>query len=356
MKKRIAIVVLLIAVLATSLFAFAGCQKADYLSQKADYLIGVMENSEHFSSDMVEKGFRETLSKLMSDAGKTYKYIYRKSGGDNEEDIVKSEKSNLEYMNKKGVSVLLTLSQSSADAVLETASDTPMVFAQAAIADRNLQKEELRAQVEKQVELMRLIAPDAKLGILYCKPANADNKTKSDINMEMQIEIAKEYLIRLVGEENVVEFGYDKQEDKTHDGHIREALNDMKVDGVGCVFIPVDNTLASMAIGPKIHERGNTNIYTSSNGIDAREVASMPIVCGDINFNEFCGVATYAVDYYAMGAQAAQEVFDLLTGKNESKYVEIKTDFTKGRYVINEKVAKDIGFTIPQTVMDKVAA
>ncbi|MDE6372221.1 MAG: hypothetical protein K2L61_01610 [Clostridia bacterium] len=349
MKKRIAVVILLVAVIATSLFAFAGCQKVDYV-------VGVMENSEHFSSDMVQKGFRETLSKLMSEAGKTYKYIYRKSGGDKAEDIAQSEKSNVEYMKKKGASVLLTLSQSSADSAMENASETPMVFAQAAIADRNLQKEELRVQIERQVDLMRLIAPDAKLGILYCKPANADNKTKADINMEMQIELAKEYLIQLVGEENVVELGYDKQEDKTHDGHIREALNDMKADGVGCVFIPVDNTLASMAFGPKIHERGNTHIYTSSNGIEAREVASMPIVCGDINFNEFCGVATYAVDYYAMGAQAAQEVFDLLTGKNESKYVEIKTDFSKGRYVINEKVAEEIGFTLPQAVKDKVAA
>ncbi|MDE6473874.1 MAG: hypothetical protein K2L70_02090 [Clostridia bacterium] len=350
MKKRIAVVVLLVAVLATSLFAFAGCQKVDYV-------IGVMENSEHFSSDMVQKGFRETLSKLMSDAGKTYKYIYRKSGGDKEEDIAQSEKSNLDYMKKKGASVLLTLSQSSADAVLNDAGNTPMVFAQAAIADRNLQKDDLRVQIEKQVELMRMLAPDAaKLGILYCKPANAENKTKADVNMEIQVELAKEYLIQLVGEQNVVVVGYDKQEDKTHDGHIREALNNMKADGVGCVFVPVDNTLASVQIGPKIHERGNTNIYTSNNGIEAREVASMPMVCGDINFNEYCGVATYAVDYYAMGAQAAQEVFDMLTGKNESKYVEIKTDFTKGRYAINEKVAKDIGFTIPQTVMDKVAA
>ncbi|MDE6869367.1 MAG: hypothetical protein K2J75_01450 [Clostridia bacterium] len=347
MKKRIAVVVLLVAVLATSLFAFAGCQKVDYV-------VGVMENSEHFSSDMVQKGFRETLSKLMSDAGKTYKYIYRKSGGDKAEDIAQSEKSNVEYMKKKGASVLLTLSQSSADSALENASETPMVFAQAAIADRNLQKEELRAQVEKQVELMRLIAPDAKLGILYCKPANADNMTKADINMEMQIELAKEYMTSLSLDFEVV--GYVKDEGKTHDTHIREALNDMKADGVSCVFIPVDNTLASMAIGPKIHERGNTNIYTSSNGIEAREVANMPIVCGDINFNEFCGVATYAVDYYAMGAQAAQEVFDLLTGKNESKYVEIKTDFSKGRYVVNEKVAEEIGFTLPQAVKDKVAA
>ncbi|MDE7208748.1 MAG: hypothetical protein K2O31_02585 [Clostridia bacterium] len=347
MKKRIAVVVLLVAVLATSLFAFAGCQKVDYV-------VGVMENSEHFSSDMVQKGFRETLSKLMSEAGKTYKYIYRKSGGDKAEDIAQSEKSNVEYMKKKGASVLLTLSQSSADSALENASETPMVFAQAAIADRNLQKEELRAQVEKQVELMRLIAPDAKLGILYCKPANADNMTKADINMEMQIELAKEYMTSLSLDFEVV--GYVKDEGKTHDTHIREALNDMKANGVSCVFIPVDNTLASMAIGPKIHERGNTNIYTSSNGIEAREVANMPIVCGDINFNDYCGVATYAVDYYAMGAQAAQEVFDLLTGKNDSKYVEIKTDFSKGRYVVNEKVAEEIGFTLPQAVKDKVAA
>ena len=163
MKKRIAVVILLVAVIATSLFAFAGCQKVDYV-------IGVMENSEHFSSDMVQKGFRETLSKLMSDAGKTYKYIYRKSGGDTAEDIAASEKSNVEYLMKKGASVLLTLSQSSADSALENASDTPMVFAQAAIADRNLQKEELRIQVERQVDLMRLIAP----WLFYTSPSPRD--------------------------------------------------------------------------------------------------------------------------------------------------------------------------------------
>lgn len=355
MKKRIAVVVLLVVVLATSLFVFAGCQKTDYV-------IGVMENSEHFSSDMVQKGFRETLSKLMSDAGKTYKYVYRKSGGDDAEKIAESEKSNVEFLvSKKGANVLLTLSQSSADSALENASQTPMVFAQAAIADRNLQKEELSIQVEKQMDLMRLIAPDAKLGILYCKPMNADNKTKADINMEMQVEIAREYLVQLIGEDKVVEIGYDKQEDKTHDGHIREALNQMKADGVGCVFIPVDNTLASVALGPKIHERGNTNFYTSKNGIASREVANMPIVCGDLNFNEFCGVATYAVDYYEIGAQAAQEVFDLLTGKNDSKYVEIKTDFSKGKYVVNQSVIDRLkeenkGWDIPQAVTDLVAA
>ncbi|MDE5755512.1 MAG: hypothetical protein K2I23_00245 [Clostridia bacterium] len=355
MKKRIAVVVLLIVIMATSLFAFAGCQKTNYV-------IGVMENSEHFSSDMVQKGFRETLSKLMSEAGKTYKYVYRKSGGDTDEDIAASEKSNVEFLvSKKKANVILTLSQSSADSVLANASDTPMVFAQAAIADRNLQKDDLRVQIEKQVELMRIIAPNAKLGILYCNPTidlegntiEGYVKTKADINMELQIELAKECMAALGVECSVV--GYAKDEGKTHDTHIREALNDMKAEGVGCVFLPVDNTLASVAFGPKIHERGNTNIYTSKNGIEAREVANMPIVCGDINMNEFCGVATYAVDYYAMGAQAAQEVFNMLTGANESKYVEIKTDFSKGKYVVNDKVAEEIGFAIPQTVKDLIA-
>ena len=350
MKKRIAVVVLLVVILATSLFAFAGCKKTDYV-------IGIMENSEHFSSDMVYKGFRETLTKLMSGAGKTYKIVYRKSGGDKEADIAASEKSNVENLvSKKGANIILALSQSSADSVLANASKTPMVFAQAAIADRNLQKEDLRIQVEKQVEVMKLIAPDAKLGILYCKPADAKNKTKADINMEMQIELARE----IIGAENLVEVGYDKQEEMTHDGHVRIELNKMKKDGVGCVFIPVDNTLASIAFGPKVHERGNTNIYTSSNGIEAREVANMPIVCGDINMNEFCGVATYAVDYYAMGVQAAQEVFDILTGKNENKQVEIKTDFAKGKYVVNQKVIDQLkkenkGWDIPQAVKDLVA-
>ena len=343
MKKRLTVIILVVAILATSIFALAGCQKTDYV-------IGIMENSEHYSSDMVLKGFKEKLSSLMSEEGKSIKYVYRKSSGDDDEKIAQSEKSNVETLLKKNASAIFTMSLSSANAVAEYAPNTASVFAQPAIADRTLQKEDLRIQVEKQVEIMRLLAPDAKLGILYCNPANADKKTKADINMEMQVELARE----IIGAENLVEIGYDKKEDMTHDGHIRQELNKMKEEGVGCVFMPVDNTLASFSIGPKIHERANTNIYTSNNGLPQREVSGMPIVCGDINMNEYCGVATYAVDYYAMGEQAAIEVFEMLTGNGENKYAEIKTDFSKGKCVVNEKVAEEIGFTISQEVKEKI--
>ena len=370
MKKRIAVVILIVMILSISLFAFAGCSKVDYV-------IGMMENTEHFSSDMVMKGFREPLDKLMSESGKTYKIKYRKSGGEviksgdeiSYEKIDASEKENVGFMKNKGVNLIFAMSATSAAAAVEHAKNVPTVFAQAAIADRELQESELSYQVQKQVELMRLIAPDAsKLGILYCdsgkgkvdyrEPNNKENtgkevKTKAEINAELQVKIATEY-IESLGLEAVI-VGYTKEEDKTHDTHVRSALNNLKKAGVGCVFIPVDNTLASVAIAPKLHERGNTNIYTSNNGIEEREVANMPIVCGDVQMNEFCGVATYAVDYYQMGAAAAKEVYDILVGGKDSKYSEFKTDFTKGKYVINEKIAKDIKFEIPQTIKDLVA-
>ncbi len=351
MRKRIAVIVLLISVLATSLFAFAGCQKADYV-------IGIMENSEHFASDMVQKGFRDTLDSLMVEAGKTYKLKYRKSEGDSTEKIAESEKSNVEYLKKKGVNIIFAMSQSSADSAVENAVGVPTVFAQAAIGDRNLQESELRIQVEKQIELMLMIAPEPKkLGIVYCASTDADNKTKAEINMEMQVKLAKEIITEKLGADGFIENGYEKQEDKTHDGHVREILVDMKNSGVGCVFIPVDNTLASVAIGPKLHERGNTNIYTNKNGIAAREVANMPIVCGDVNMNEFCGVATYSVDYYSMGAEAAREVYEILVKGKESSYSVFKTDFSKGKYIINQKVIDDLknenkDFDIPQSVKD----
>lgn len=360
MKKRFAVIVLVIVLLTTSVFAFAGCQKKDYV-------IGIMENSEHFSSDMVQKGFRETIRTLMKEAGKSYSIKYKKSGGETSEDIAKSEESNVDYMIKKGADVILALSKSSADSALANAGEIPTVFAQAAIADRDLQESDLSIQVKKQVDLMRLIAPDStKLGILYCdtgkgkvdvRTDEAENKskalkTKAEINAELQVKIAKEYIEELELEAVVV--GYDKKEDMTHDGHFRLGLNAMKEEGVGCVFVPVDNTLASFAIAPKLHERGNTNIYTKKNKIEARKVANMPIVCGDINMNEYCGVATYAYDYYEMGAQAAREVFDVLVNAKKVGAT-ITTDFSKGKYVINEKVASDISFEIPSSVRSLAA-
>ncbi len=361
MKRKIAVTILLVAILATSIFTFAGCQKADYT-------IGIMENSEHMSSDEVMRGFRETMTELMRGAGKKVSYVYRKSGGDDATKIAESEEKNAAELSKKKVNAILAISQSSKDAAVKVASEIPTVFAHSAIADRNLQEEDLKVQVQRQIDLMTMLVANSEnktLGILYCTTDElgedgsvvkvSENKTKAEINQDLQVKIAEQYIKELGYE--VAIYRYNKNEEKTHDTFVKDGLNELKNDHkVGCVFVPADNTLGLFANGPKIHQRANTNIYTSANGIEKREVASMPIVCGDIRMNSYFGVATYAFDNYALGTQAAQEVFEILVNGKQTTYSEFKTDFSKGKYVVNEQVAKDIGFEIPQSVKDLAQA
>lgn len=357
MRKKIAVTVLVLAILAASLLAFAGCTNTDYK-------IAVMDNSEHMASDEVMRSFRDTLDSLMKESGKKVSYVYTKSGGADDEEIAKSEEGKAAKVKKKKADIVLALTQSSSTAAQQFLSDIPTVFAQAAIADRNLQEDALRVQVEKQIDLMKLIAPEStSLGILFCTTdtldadgnvtKTAENKTKAEINQDLQVKIAKQYIESLGLKAEI--YMYNKNDEKTHDTFVKDGLNELKGKGVGCVFMPVDNTLASATNGPKIHERANTNIYTKKNGIAAREVASMPIVCGDIKMNGYFGVATYAYDYTELGAQAAREVFNILVNGKDVKYSEFKTDFSKGKYVINEKVASDIGFEIPQSVKELAA-
>ena len=186
MKKKIAVTILLVAILTTSIFAFAGCQKADYT-------IGIMENSEHMSSDEVMRGFRETMTELMRGAGKKVSYVYRKSGGDDAEKIAESEEKNAAEMSKKKVNAILAISQSSKDAAVKVASEIPTVFAHSAISDRNLQEEDLKVQVQRQIDLMTMLVANSEnktLGILYCTTDElgedgsvvkvSENKTKAE--------------------------------------------------------------------------------------------------------------------------------------------------------------------------------
>ena len=357
MRKKIAVTILVLAILSTSLVAFAGCTKADYK-------IAIMDNSEHMASDEVMRSFRDTLDILMKESGKKVSYVYTKSSGDTADKIAQSEESKAAKVKKKNANIVLALTQSSATAAQEFLSEIPTVFAQAKIADRNLQEDELKIQVQRQVDLMRLIAPNSTvLGILYCTSdvydadgnitKAAENKSKAEINQDLQVKIAKEYIESLGL--SVAIHRYNKNEEKTHDTFVKDGLNELKAKGAGCVFMPVDNTLALMSNASKIHERANTNIYTKKNGIAEREVANMPIVCGDIKMNSYFGVATYAYDNAELGAQAAREVFEMLVNGKEAMYSEFKTDFSNGKYVINESVANDIGFEIPQSVKDLAA-
>lgn len=78
---------------------------------------------------------------------------------------------------------------------------------------------------------------------------------------------------------------------------------------------------------------------------------NIPIVCGETGMNDVAGVATYGVDYYNLGVQAGDMAADILLDGADVSTMAVGGD-PNPALSINETVATQIGFTIPDAVKD----
>lgn len=79
---------------------------------------------------------------------------------------------------------------------------------------------------------------------------------------------------------------------------------------------------------------------------------SLPIVCGETGMNDVAGVATYGVDYYSLGVKAGDMAADILLDGADPATMPVATD-PNPALSINQTVADAIGFTIPQSIVDR---
>lgn len=344
MKKRLTVLVLIAVVLIVSVTAFAGCNK------KADYVIAVLDDYPHFATTMAHKGFINKLDALMEEAGKTVSYKYSKSYAiesiPEDKDKVKSpeevkaakEAENVKKYVDKNVNMFLALSKSSAQAIEAGAGEIPSIYTSVGIVAQGLTADDIKVQVERQVDVMQMIAPGSqKFGIIYFDENFEEGKINSIgyTNAKLQADTAKSIMEARGIEVQVATYQKDKYGERTEDNLIKDKLEEFKADGVGCVFIPVDNNIANVALSAKVYSKSNAE-------------TKLPIVCGDVNMNSNCGVATYGIDYYAMGERAAEIAFDILVnGNKRDGMVTLDTDFSKGIYSVNYKAAKAWDVTIP---------
>ncbi len=80
---------------------------------------------------------------------------------------------------------------------------------------------------------------------------------------------------------------------------------------------------------------------------------NIPIVCGETGMSSECGVATYGVDYYNLGVKAGDMAADILLEGQDPATMAVQTDPTPA-LSINEAVAAEIGFTIPDSIKNRV--
>ena len=172
--------------------------------------------------------------------------------------------------------------------------------------------------VEAQLKMMRQLLPDAKkLGIMY---------TTSEAN---SVSTIKEYgsLVEKYGFE-LVEKGI------TTTADVALAADDL-LSKVDCITNLTDNTVVASL--PTILEKANEK--------------KIPVFGSEIEQVKIGCLAAEGIDYIALGKQTGKMAAQVLKGEKKASEMNFELITEPGFYV-NNKVAADLGVTVPQELSD----
>jgi putative ABC transport system substrate-binding protein len=337
MKKKLPALILAAALLLSSAACSSGpaapagesggaASSAD--SQKV-YKIGVVQLLEHDALDSAYKGFVDGLKSAGYEDGKNIRLNYENAQNEQANCVTIASK-----LVNDGSDLILAIATPAAQAVANATKDIPiLVTAVTDPADAKLVKSNDKpgtnvsgtsdlTPVKEQIELLKEMVPDVKnVGLMYCS---------SESNSKFQIDIAKKecdelgigYTVKTVSSSNEIQ-------------QVAQSL----VGRVQAVYVPTDNMLAA---GMKTLGM----VFTP---------AKIPIVVGESGMVKNGGIATYGINYYKLGQQTAEMAVKILKG--ETKPADMPIEYQKDMDVaVNQDVAKQLGITIPQDLLDKAAA
>ena len=320
MKKQ-----LLLGLGATLLFALGGCGSAGNSTEKSadTKTIGVLQLVQHNSLDASYKGFKEGLAENDYKEGDNLKIVYQNA--QNNQDNLKSMS---EKLVKEQPDLLLGIATPAAQSLLNETTTIPITVT--AVTD--LEKAHLvtsnekpggnvtgttdMVPIEKQIDLLLRIVPNAKtIGIMY---------NNGEANSKIQGDLAEKALKKAGVKVKVL------TANSTND--VQQVTKSLAKDVDG-IYIPTDNTFASAA---------------SVIGEVAKETKT-PIVAGSVDQVKEGGLATVGIDYEELGKQTGKMAAEILDGKKPSELpVETADDLS---LYVNEEMAKAIGID-PSTIKE----
>jgi len=325
MKKFLA-VVLSICLLAGSLVALSACSSGKSAGGSVKK-IGIVQIVEHPSLNTIRESFIEQLEKNGFKDGENITIDYQNAQND---------QTNLKTITKKFVSnkydLIVAIATPSAQAAAGETKDIPVLFS--AVTDPV--SAELVESLEKPggnvtgtsdvvsatkiMELAMRITPDIKtIGALY---------NSSEINSISVIDELKDY-----AQNNgltVVEATV------TSSSEVQQAVQSL-VGKCDAIFSPIDNTIASAM--PVVAQVANK--------------AKIPVYVGADSMVKDGGLATYGINYPALGRETADMAAEILRGKNPGD-MPVRT-ITEVDIYINKATAEEIGITIPEDVLSEAA-
>ncbi|MBO1304635.1 ABC transporter substrate-binding protein [Enterococcus sp. 669A] len=275
--------------------------------------VGVLQLVQHASLDGAYEGFKEGLEEGGYTEGENLVIDYQNA--QNNQDNLKSMSDKLV---KDDNDLLLGIATPSAQSLLNATSDTPIIVTavtdleEAKLVDSN---EEPGGNVtgttdmvpiDKQIELLLSIVPDAKkVGIMY-NAGEANSKIQADLAEEALDAAGVEAVVRTANTTNDVQ-------------QVTESLAN-EVDGI---YVPTDNTFASAAsiVGEVVKEK------------------KIPLVAGSTDQIDGGGLATIGINYKELGKQTGLMAAKILDGDAETATTPVESAANL-ELVINEDMAE----------------
>ncbi|MBE7718484.1 ABC transporter substrate-binding protein [Lacrimispora indolis] len=308
----------------------AASSESENSEDGAAYTIGIGQFAEHGSLDNCREGFLQGLAEEGIEEGKNLTVMYEnaQADGGTASQIVNN------FLSKKA-DLICAIATPMAQAAYSGAkkADVPVIFT--AVTDpiaAALAKEDGtpageitgtsdKLPVEKQLEMIRKILPDAKtIGILY---------STSEVNSETAI---KEYKAAAAA------YGFEIVEGPVTATADIPLATDSILEKVDCLNNLTDNTVVS-SLPLILDKAGKKNIP-----VFGSEVEQVKIGC----------LASMGLDYVDLGKQTGKMAAKVLKG--EAKASEINFEVIKdAAFYGNSKVAGNLGITLPEELTGSAA-
>ena len=278
------------------------------------YKIGVLQLTEHDALDAANKGFVKALKKS------GLKYKIDQQNAQNDQSACQTIATKLV---NDGDDLILAIATPAAQAVAGATSDIPIVgtaitdFAASGLVKsnkkpgNNVTGTSDLTPVDEQFDLLTKLLPNAKtVGVLYCTA-----ESNSDVQVKMAQKAAKKRGLKAV------------RYSVSSSNEIQQVVESM-VGKVDACYAPTDNTIAA----------GMSTVSMVANE------NKLPVICGEKGMVDNGGLATYGIDYEALGYKAGKMAVKILKGTSKPADMPIEhLSIKECTLTTNEKTAAAVG-------------
>ncbi|WP_195493363.1 ABC transporter substrate-binding protein [Enterococcus gallinarum] len=310
--------------LATTLgLGLAACGNTNNATEDGKKTVGILQLVEHGSLDTAYEGFKEGLAEGGYKEGENLTLEYQNA--QNSQDNLKSMS---EKLVKNSPDLLLGIATPAAVSLANETTDIPIVvtavtdLVEAKLAEsneapgRNITGTSDMVPIDKQIQLLLSIVPDAKtIGIMY-NAGEANSKIQADLAEKALKDAGVDVKVLTANTTNDVQ-------------QVTTSLA-KDVDGI---YVPTDNTFASAA---------------AVVGEVAKETKT-PIVAGSVEQVEDGALATFGIDYKSLGKQTGELAAKILDGDEKPATTPVETA-NKLELVVNQKMATALGID-PESIV-----